>query len=115
MARSVLEGIGRVVPRLPAGDLEAATDLGVAVDADDLLAVGAPPALEPVGRALQVHPGAAFVAQLTLPGAFGASVALDLGVHVVLSLPPEGQHQPRRPGGRRCNFSTFSTAVRLMV
>src|SRR5687768_3512468 len=56
MARSVLEGIGRVVPRLPAGDLEAATDLGVAVDADDLLALGAPPALEPVGRALQVHP-----------------------------------------------------------
>src|SRR5829696_3008846 len=96
MARSVLEGIGGVVPRLPAGNLEAATDLGVAVDADDLLAVGAPPALEPVGRALQVHPGAALVAPLTLHGGFGASVALDLGVHEVLSLPSRKQHQQGR-------------------
>jgi EAL domain len=50
--RSVLEHVRRVVPWLPAGDLEAAPDLGVAVDADDLLAGGAPPSLEPVGRTL---------------------------------------------------------------
>jgi hypothetical protein len=46
---SALERLGSVVPGLAAGDLEAGADLGVAVDADDLLAAGAGPALEAVG------------------------------------------------------------------
>ena len=46
---SALERLGSVIPGLAPGDLEAGADLGVAVDADDLLAAGAGPALEPVG------------------------------------------------------------------
>jgi hypothetical protein len=84
-SRSVLEDVRRVVPRLPAGDLEAAPDLGVAVDADDLLAGGAPPSLESVGRTLQVHPSAALVARLLPRGGRGASLGSRVGIHVAVA------------------------------
>jgi hypothetical protein len=84
-SRSVLEDVRRVVPWLPAGDLEAAPDLGVAVDADDLLAGGAPPSLESVGRTLQVHPSAALVARLLPRGGRGASLGSRVGIHVAVA------------------------------
>src|SRR5919204_1576197 len=98
---SALEDLGRVVPRLPAGKLEAAPDLGVAVDADDLLAPGALPAFEPVGRALQVHPRSALVAHLTLRDRRGAGVLL---CHGQRSLPLVTMSRSRgaRAGAARC-------------
>src|SRR5436190_2592802 len=50
-----LERVRGVLPRLATVDLEAHADVGVTVDADDLVALGALPALEPVGRALEEH------------------------------------------------------------
>src|SRR5919198_5780676 len=93
----VLEGLWRVVPRLSAIDLEAATHLGIAVDADDLVALRALPALEAVRRALERHAGAALVAHLALQGrSAGTCVAREVSAHVVsLLLPPSpgGHHQ----------------------
>src|SRR4029453_16925512 len=81
-----VERLRGVVPRLASGDLEPAADLGVAVDADDLLAAGARPALEAVGGAREVHPGTALVAHLAPQGGRGAGVALGVGAHVDLHL-----------------------------
>src|SRR6266540_1579681 len=94
----VLEGLGGVVPRLAAIDLEAATDLRITVDADDLVALGALPALEAVRRALERHARAALVAHLALQGrGAGSCVAREVSAHVVVSLllppSPGGHHQ----------------------
>src|SRR5215207_3957614 len=96
MARSVLEGVRGVVPGLAAGDLEAAADLGVAVDADDLLALRALPALEPVGRALQLHARAALVTDLALQGRGGGAAVV--GAHSRRLLAPPGRRRDAPPG-----------------
>src|SRR5215207_308417 len=93
---SVLEGVRRVVPGLAAGDLEAAADLGVAVDADDLLALRALPALEPVSRALQLHARAALVTDLALQGRGGGAAVV--GAHSRRLLAPPGRCRDAPPG-----------------
>src|SRR6266540_3264471 len=98
----VLERVGGVVPRLATIDLETASHLRIAVDADDLVALGALPALEPVRRALERHARAALVAHLALQGggAGATCVAREVSAHVVVSLllpvfaGPHHQHGP---------------------
>src|SRR6266542_6790581 len=60
----VLERVGGVVPRLATIDLETASHLLIAVDADDLVALRALPPLETVGKALERHARAALAAHL---------------------------------------------------
>src|SRR6266536_709068 len=101
-ASLVLERVWRVVPRLSTVDLEAAAHLRIAVDADDLVALRAFPALEPVGRALERHARAALVAHLALQGGGTGTtcVAREVSAHVVVSLllpvsaGPHHQHGP---------------------
>src|SRR6266536_1500739 len=98
----VLERVGGVVPRLTTIDLETAAHLRIAVDADDLVALGALPPLETVGRALERHARAALVAHLALQGggAGATCVAREVSAHVVVSLllpvsaGPHHQHGP---------------------
>src|SRR6266536_3296355 len=101
-ASLVLERVWRVVPRLSTVDLEAAAHLRIAVDADDLVALRAFPALEPVGRALERHARAALAAHLALQGGGTGTtcVAREVSAHVVVSLllpvsaGPHHQHGP---------------------
>src|SRR4029453_6156332 len=69
---------------------------GVRVDADDLLALRALPALEPVGRALQLHARAALVTDLALQGRGGGAAVV--GGHCCRLLSPPGRRRDAPPG-----------------
>src|SRR4029450_10879142 len=86
-----LERVRRVLPRLATVDLEARAHVWVGIDADDLVALGALPALESVGRALEEHAGATLVAHLALQRAGASALAREVGAHVVSSTHPRSE------------------------